>query len=154
MKKFVYGMAILMALAVGAIGVSAVVHKGNALDAESRDYVDRMMPAIATSWNKNELIERATPDLLAVLKPDRLAELINNCSRLGKMIEYHGATGEAMMWYVVNSGPMVSASYVAKAKFDNGLAIFRLGLRKLDGRWLINSFYVEMAPGDRSPGGA
>jgi hypothetical protein len=151
MKKVAYGIAILLALALGGIGVSTFAHKGNALDAESRAYVDQAVAAIAKNWDKNELIERATPELLGVVKPEQLTQLFVTFSRLGKMVEYEGATGEATMLLVLNSGTAISASYIARASFDNGSATFRIGLRKLDGRWLINSFYLDLAAPNRSP---
>ena len=36
--------------------------------------------------------------------------------------------------------------YVAKARFRNGGASFRIGLVKRDDQWMINSFYVDLVP--------
>jgi hypothetical protein len=151
MKKLIYGIAILPALILGGIGVSTVAQQGNALDAESRAYVDQVVPAIARHWDQNELLGHATPELLNVINPDQAAQLFAIFARLGKITKYRGATGEATMSLMLDSGTAVFASYVARADFDNGSATFRIGLRKLDGRWLINSFYVDLAPPGRSP---
>lgn len=150
MKKLIYCTAVVAALMLGGMAVSSLAQKGDALDSESRAYMDQAVPAIANRWDKNELLERATPALRSVIKPEELAQLFSTFSRLGKMAEYRGASGEATMWLALNSGIAVSASYVARANFENGSATFRIGLRKLDGHWLINSFYVELSPPDQS----
>jgi hypothetical protein len=51
---------------------------------------------------------------------------------------------------MMGSGSTVSASYVAKAQFQNGGAVFRIVLRKREGRWMIYNFHVDPAPGNRA----
>jgi len=50
------------------------------------------------------------------------------------------------MSYMAGSGGTVSASYDAKARFQNGSATFRILLMKRDGRWMIHNFHVDPAP--------
>ncbi len=63
-----------------------------------------------------------------------LSALFDRLSQLDPLIEYEGATGEAAMSYIAGSGSTESASYVAKARFQNGSATFRIVLMKRDGR--------------------
>jgi hypothetical protein len=125
------------------LGVGVLVYKGNALDAESKAFVDSAVPAIAASWNKEQLLDRATPELRANVKPEDLRALFDAVSRLGPFVEYQGATGEANMSYMAGSGGAVSASYVAKARFKDGTATIHIALVKRDGRWMINGFHVD-----------
>jgi hypothetical protein len=154
MRKLLYVLGTLTLAAIGALGIGVVVlvYTGNALDAESKAFVDTAVPAISARWSEQELLDRATPELRKSVKPGELAALFNTFSRLGSLVAYEGATGEATMSYMDGSGGVVSAAYVATAKFQNGRGSFRIGLIKRDGQWLIHNFHVDRAPG--SPAGA
>src|SRR5258706_2149975 len=156
MKKIIYvlGTAALVVLVTVAVGFAILATKGSALDAESKSYIDGAVSAIAKHWSKNDLIERASPELLASLKPDQVAALFGSLSRLGTMTKYEGATGEATMSYIGSTGALVSARYGARAQFENRSAIFRIALMRRDGRWVINSFYVDTVPSNQSGQGA
>ncbi len=145
MRRFLYifGAAILVIIVAAGIGVGVVVYKGNALDAESKAFVDSAVPAIAASWSKDQLLDRATPELRANVKPEELRALFDAVSQLGPFVAYEGATGQANMAYMTGSGSAVSASYVAKAKFKDGTATVRILLLKRDGRWMISGFHVD-----------
>jgi hypothetical protein len=151
MRKFLYilGALTLIGLVAGIIGLGVVVYEGRALDAESKAFIDSAVPAISATWSKQQLLDRATPELRASVKPEALNALFDGLSRLGPLMEYEGAKGDATMSYMAGSGSTVSASYVAKARFQNGAAIFRIALRKRDGRWMIHNFHVDSAPGSR-----
>jgi len=60
--------------------------------------------------------------------------------------------GQATMSYFSGSGSTVSATYLAKARFQNGNATFRLLLLNRDGRWMIHNFRVDPAPGNAGRG--
>lgn len=81
-----------------------MIYKGNALDAESKAFVDSAVPAIAATWDKEQLLDRATPELRANVKPEDLRALLDAVSQLGPLIEYQGATGEANMSYMAGTG--------------------------------------------------
>ncbi|GEP61659.1 hypothetical protein [Reyranella soli] len=143
---YVIGIVAVVVVAVIAVGIGVVAYKGNALDTESRAFVDNAVSAIAGTWTKQQLLERATPELREKTKPQELTALFDTLSRLGPLVEYEGATGQATMSYMTGSGGGISASYVAKARFRNGGASFRIGLVKRDDQWMINSFYVDLVP--------
>lgn len=152
MRRFLYvlGALTLTVIVAAGIGLGALFYQGRALDAESRAYVDSAVSAIAATWSKHELLDRATPELRDSIKPEELDALFDRFSRLGPLIEYEGATGDSTMSYMSGSGGVVSASYVAKARFQNGDATFRIVLMKRDGRWMIHNFHVDLAPGDQA----
>jgi len=152
MRRFLHilGALTLTIIVAGGIGLGVLAYKGHALDAESKAFVDSAMPAITATWSERQLLDRATPELRASVKPEELEALFDRLSQLGPLVEYEGAKGEATMSYMVGSGGVVSASYVAKARFQNGAAIFRIALMKRDGRWLIHNFHVDPAPGNQA----
>lgn len=152
MRRFLYilGALTLIIIVAAGIGLGVFFYKGNALDAESKAFVDRAVTAITATWNEQQLLDRATPELRASVKPEELKALFDRLSRLGPLVEYEGATGEATMSYIAGSGGTVSASYVAKARFRNGTATFRIVLMKRDGRWMIHNFHVDSVPGNQA----
>lgn len=147
MRKFllILGATTIVILVAAGIGVGVLIYKGNSLDAASKAFVDRAVPAIAASWNKEQLLDRATPELRASVKPEDWRALFDAVSQLGPLVEYQGATGEANMSYMAGAGGSVTASYVAKAKFKGGIATIRIALVKRDGRWMISGFHVDTA---------
>jgi hypothetical protein len=151
-RKFLYvlGAVTLAVIVAAGLGLGVAFYKGHALDAESKTFVDDAIPAIAGTWSKEQLIDRSTMELRESIKPDELNALFDRLSQLGPLVEYQGATGQATMSYLSGSGSTVSASYDAKARFQNGSAAFRILLMKRDGHWLIHNFHVDPEPGARS----
>jgi hypothetical protein len=143
----VLGALSLVVIVAATAGVGILAYRGNALDAESKAFVDGTVPAITASWSKQLLLDRATPELRQSVKPEQLTALFETVSRLGPLLEYEGATGQSYMGYNVGSGGIVSAIYIAKARFQNGDATFRLVLMKRDGNWMIHNFRVDPTPG-------
>jgi hypothetical protein len=134
-RRFLYivGAVTLIIFVVAGIGVGVLIYQGNALDAESKAFVDSAVPAIVASRSEEQLLDRATPELRS---------LFDAISQLGPLVEYQGAIGEANMSYVAGFGSSVSASYVAKARCKDGTATIRIALVKRAGRWMINGFHV------------
>jgi hypothetical protein len=153
MRRFIYilGVLTLTIVVAAAIGLGVLFYRGHALDAESKAFVDSAVSAIATNWSEEQLLDRATPELRETIRPDELSALFAVLSRLGRLVRYEGATGGATMSYMASSGSTVSAFYVAKARFENGTAIFRILLVRRAGRWMINGFHVDSAPGGKPP---
>lgn len=147
MRKLLYiiGAVSVAIFVVVAVGVGILVHKGNALDSESKAFVDRAIPAIVSAWKPDQLLDRASDALRRNAPPDRVADMFGSLSRLGPLVRYEGSKGEATMSYFSGSGASVTALYVAIARFQNGRAIFRLFLVKQGGHWLIQNFHVDPA---------
>jgi hypothetical protein len=140
----------LIVIIVASIGLGVALIKGKTLDAESKAFVDSAIPAISATWSKQELLDRATPELRDIAKPEQLNAVFDRLSQLGPLVKYEGATGQATMSYMLGSGSTVAASYVAKAQFQNGGAVFRVVLRKREDRWMIYNFHVDPVPGNRA----
>ncbi|MGH8504701.1 MAG: hypothetical protein ACRETM_01905 [Stenotrophobium sp.] len=146
-------MVMLALVCVVGVIVGIVFYKGNALDADSRAYVDRAVPAITASWDKDALLARITPELRQSLKSGQVTALFAQFSRLGPLVKYEGAKGQANMACRIGSGGTVSAAYVAKADYQNGAAAIRVLLVKHGGDWFIQGFHVDPEPTRRRPGG-
>jgi hypothetical protein len=151
LRRFLYflGGAALVVLLVAGIGIGVVAYKGHGLDAESKTFVDSAVPAISSNWSQEQLLDRATPELRKNVNPNQLTVLFQALSRLGPLVKYEGSTGAALMSYMTGSGGTVSATYVAKAKFQNGGAVFRIVLSKRGERWMIQNFHVDPRPTGR-----
>lgn len=112
MRKFFYalGISAFLLIVVAGIGTGFAAYKGTRLDAESRAFVDSAVPAITAHWDKEQLRERASPQLRRNLKPVRLTALFEMFSQLGPLVAYEGARGQAMMSYKTGAGGTISAS--------------------------------------------
>jgi hypothetical protein len=154
MRRFllVLGTLTLIFIVMAVIGAGILFYKGSALDAESKTFVDHAVPVIVTNWDREQLLELASPELQEKVRPDELRAAFSSFSRLGHLVEYIGATGDARMSYDLGSGGIISATYLARARFENGAATIRLILIKRDELWMINYFYVDLAPGERKTG--
>jgi hypothetical protein len=146
---YILGTLTLIVILAAGIGLGVLIYKGRALDTESSAFVDGAVPAIAATWDTQQLLDRATPELRASVTPGELRAVFNRLSQFGPLVEYQGATGAAAMSYIAGSGGTVSASYVATARCQNGTATFRIVLMKRDGRWLIHNFHVDSTPGNQ-----
>lgn len=148
MRKFlvVLGSIALTGVAIAAIAVGLFVYKGIALSAESRYFVDMTVPKIIKGWTEQDLLANLTPELRETVKPGQYQSLSKSLFRLGRETSYEGARGEANVSYATGIGRTVSASYVARAMFENGEATFRFVLLKRNGRWLIHKFHVDAKP--------
>jgi hypothetical protein len=140
---YVLGSLFLAIIAIGALAIGYAACNGQALDAESKAYVDAAIPAITSNWSEAELMNRATPELRASTSPEEVDQLFQTFSRVGHLVVYKGSSGQSLMSYVAGTGKTISASYVAKASFQNGDATIRIGLLKRSGQWLISNFNVR-----------
>lgn len=149
MRKFFYGLgiftsALVAVLVVLGVGVFFILRAGQGLDAESRAYVDDAVIAISAHWDKRELAQRASPDLRLKLKPGEIDALFEAfATGLGPLVEYRGATGQATVVANIGGGTVRSANYLGNARYQKGDAEIRIGLVKIDGRWMIQNFYVN-----------
>ena len=133
---------ILIVLVAGFVGYSAYV--GTKLDASSKAYVDASVPAIISTWSKNELKKRASPQLLKSASDEQIDELFTRlASQLGSFQSYDGSKGDSNVSYTTQDGKVTSASYMANATFQNGKIDVQVKLIQINGDWLLLGFHVE-----------
>jgi hypothetical protein len=147
-RKFLYvfGAISLVVVVAVAVMIGWAAYRGSSLDTESKAFVDSAVPAIAAQWNKQELLDRASPQLLQAAKPGQMESLFKTLAQFGPLVQYEGAKGDSVMGYTTGTGSSVTANYVATARCRNGTAHFKLKLLKVGDRWTILDFYVDTPP--------
>lgn len=147
MKKLliVLGSIFLGLFVLAGIGIAILAWRGNALDKESKAYVDAAVPAIVSSWSEQELMNRASPELRQATKPADMDRMFAWFRTLGRLQQYEGSQGQAVMSVTSQTGKLVSGHYVAKAMFERGAASIEIGVIKHGGEWQIAKFRVDSA---------
>jgi hypothetical protein len=135
---------VLVLFVVGFFGYAA--YQGRALDASSKAYVEENIPAIISTWSKDELLKRSSPQLLTIMneKPEQLDRLFQKLSTLGPMLSFGDAKGESNVSYTTQNGKVTTAAYVTTAKFKNGDG--RISTRLIQSpasQWQILLFNVD-----------
>ena len=128
-------------------------YQARGLDASSKAYIDENLPAITTTWSKEELLKRSSPQLLTIIneKPEQIDKLFEKLSKLGTMRSVDVAKGDANVSYTNTDGKVTTASYIAKAKFENGEARIAVRLVQVSGQWQISLFKVTVAASQDAP---
>ncbi len=133
----VAGAVALWALCGGA-------EQSSSLDSESHEFVDAAIVAIVSSWNPDELLKRASSEMMAAAEHQvDVNSLFDQWRPLGGLIAYTGSTGSAKIIESPEVGKMITATYSAKVTFQNGTAEINVELVKRNGNWSILSFKVD-----------
>jgi hypothetical protein len=148
LKRFlaIIGGLFLVLVVVGAGFVGYAAYQGQRLDASSKAYVEENIPAIISTWSKDELLKRSSPQLLKIIneKPEQLDQLFQRLSTLGPMLSFGEAKGDSNVSYTTQNGKVTTAAYVATAKFRNGEG--RISARLMQspgGQWQLLQFNVD-----------
>jgi hypothetical protein len=152
MRRIFYWFGVLAAIAIVAIVIGGVLiaKKGIGLDADAKAYVDSAVVAICSNWDQQQLIDRASPELMAAVKPGELQALFERLSSAGPLSKYEGSSGQASIM-VYNGNSKITAKYVAKALFAHSEGTITISLIQNDGKWRILGFHVDLAakPADK-----
>ncbi len=135
------GIAVLVLVAVAAVGVF-LARQGERLDASSKAYANRTIPLIVSAWSEQALVQNAPELLHAASKPD-FDRYFAAFAKLGPLVHYDGAKGQSNITVLAGKGRIVTADYVAHAKFAHGSAEIDLGLIREQGHWKIDAFRVN-----------
>ncbi len=145
MKKWLAGLGVTFLILIGVLGIALgiMTYRGRHLDAESQQYVDQAVMAIATEWKFSEFLHRASPDLLAKVNAGDIERVFTTLqAKLGNLKRYKGAKGGARLsWY--SGAESVAAQYLATAEFERGPAEITVHVIKRGETWLLNGFYVN-----------
>jgi len=135
-------LLLLLALASGTGAVMLVAHLRTS-NVESKTFADGAVSGLAADWSDQQLQERLSPAEQKRLKSVDLAELAKLRARMGRFERDLGTTGAVSYPWIHFFVGSLRATYAAKAIFVNGIATFHLGLIKLDGRWMIDSYHID-----------
>lgn len=145
MKKFliILGTVFLILIIIAIVGFVLLASKGKRLDKESKQYVDEAIVSIVSGWEKQELIKRASPELMAAVNDDGLNKVFDLFQRLGNLKEYKGPEGQSNISLTTQHGKVITADYTAKADFDAGPAEIKVSLIKHGNNWQILKFNID-----------
>jgi hypothetical protein len=143
--RFGYGGVVLVVVLVLAGGAFWVHARMQRLDAQSKAFVDSAMQAIAPQLDEDQVAKRATSNVDVHLEPDEQQTLVDLRKGLGPFGTYLGAKGGVTWLASLGIVGPTSAAYVAKANYQNGIATFNLTVEDHDGRWLIDSYHLDVS---------
>jgi hypothetical protein len=125
------------------------------LDAEAKDYAVRVMPAILNGWNAKELLDRASPELIAAVKQDQWDSMFALFrEKLGQFESIELTEGHANVSLTTGSGKLTTATCTLAGQFSKGPANIDISLVKRGEAWQFLSFYVRsdlLMPGAAPP---
>jgi hypothetical protein len=95
---------VLVLVVAGFFGYAAYQKRG--LDASSKAYVEENIPAIISTWSKDEMLKRSSPQLLTIInkKPEQLDQLFKKLSTLGPMLSFGEVKGDSNASYTTQNG--------------------------------------------------
>ena len=145
MKKtlIILGSVFLLLIVIAVIGFGIIAGKGNALDKESKAYVDEVTPIILSDLKQQTLFKYATPELIKSAPQEDIDRLFNWFADLGKFKQYKESSGQANISYTTQGGKVVSAQYIAQVEFETGPATVTIAILKRDNGWQIHNFNIN-----------
>ncbi len=145
MRKFIFGLGVVFLFILGAGGTSLfmLAREGNALDIESKSYIQDAVEKITADWNANELWERSTVQFRKQGTEQDVRNFFDAArSSLGRMQQFRGADGQASVM-VTPAGRSTTARYDAKASFEKGDADIIISVVKSESGWQIEGFHIN-----------
>jgi hypothetical protein len=141
----IIGVIFVVLVLVGAGFVGFAAYQGRGLDASSKAYVEENIPAIISTWSKDEFLSRASPQLLKIIddKPGLIDLLFKKFVLLGAMKSFGDVKGDSNVFYSTQNGKVVTANYTATAKFENGDAQIAIRLIQTSGKWQLLLFNIN-----------
>lgn len=147
MKKFfqILGGIFLVLILIVAVLVGFMVHQGIGLDSSSEAYVEANVRPIVDTWSKDELLKRASPQLVDILHrdSDQVDHVFAKLAKLGPLKSLGEPKGQSLVAVNAGSGKVITAAYTESAEFENGHADFTIRLIQIDGQWRFLTFYVN-----------
>ncbi len=153
MRRLLYALGLIFAVIIIAVTgfVGFAAYRGSALDVESKAYVDQVVVAVGKGWDQTEILRRASPDLLKHVSSEQIAASVQQLAKLGNLVHYDGAKGQATILFSTRDGSTVRAHYEASATFKNGPTRFRIDLSKHGEQWMIDGFFYDVNPITMAP---
>lgn len=147
MRKVLAGVGgiFVILLVIGSALFAYAAYRGQILDKTSKEFVDANVPLIVSTWSKEALLSRASPQFLRVANahPEQIDGLFQKLSALGSLLELGEFRGNSNVSYNMSSPPVTTASYSAKARFQNGEALITVRLISISGEWRFRYFHVD-----------
>lgn len=146
MKKLFTIFGVIFAVIIVAIVIAAAIFipRTLKLDREATAYIQDAVPKIVANWNSQELVDRATPELLDSAKSrDQLDRLFAMFRQLGSFKHLDKPEGVVVSSAFTGSGTVTLGNYTANGEFEKGAATIKIQLRRVNGTWKINGFRIN-----------
>ena len=146
MKKFFTILGVIFAVILIIFIIAAVIFISRALklDREATAYIQDAVPKIVAQWNAQELVDRATPELLAATKSrEELDRLFIMFRQLGALKHLDTPKGMVTSGAFSGTGLVTIGNYTSKVEFEHGIAMMQIQLRRVDDTWKINGFHIN-----------
>jgi hypothetical protein len=146
MKKLFTILGILFATIIVIILIAAAIFipRTLKLDHEATVYIQDAVPKIVTNWNSQELVDRATPELLtAAKKNDEMERLFVMFRQLGSFKHLDTPEGTVVSSAFTGEGTVTLGNYTTNGEFEKGNATIKIQLRRVNDTWKINGFRIN-----------
>jgi hypothetical protein len=146
MKKLLIILGGIFAVILVVIGVAAAIFIPRALklEREGAAYIQDAVPKIVAHWNSQELVDRATPELLKATKSrEKLDRLFVMFQQLGSFKQLDTPQGTVTSSAYSGTGTVTLGNYTAQADFEKGKASLQIQLRRVNDAWKINGFRIN-----------
>lgn len=152
MKKLLIGIAAVLATALVVWAIVAV--ESNLYEREITAYADSAILAIASNWDEQALLQRASPELLAASNRQEIDENFVTYRRLGRMIGLSKGMGRLQVVYSTAGERVIVAVYIAQAQFERRNVAIKVSMIKHEAGWQIMGFDIMPSkPPDRGTDG-
>jgi len=142
-------LALLIFVSIVALLAYTFVSNGPILK-EAKSFAEEAIPAITTSWNGNELLNRSAPELIEILKDGSLETFMADASR--SVGELTSLTDVECTNYnfstTTKNGKTATVECIAHAKHQLSDGEYSLSLIKRKGEWKILKFHVNPVEGE------
>ena len=134
----------MVIIAIIAVAAAIFIPRTLKLDREATIYIEDAVPKIVTNWNSQELVDRATPELLDAAKShDQLERLFVMFRQLGSFKHLDKPEGTVVSGTYTGTGTYTVGNYTAHGEFEKGAATIKIQLQRVDGVWKINGFRIN-----------
>ncbi len=134
------------------LGVGYATFSLREMNIDARGFVNITMLGLLADWDDNDFLRHTSNDLRQNLKDEQLQKMNVVFTRLGDLLNYHGAYGglfrSSNNWWYINP------RYKVHGSFQGGYFVATITLIKQQGKWVIGrirykySFFIN----DRNSG--
>jgi hypothetical protein len=148
MQSSTYRIAIIAVIVAFAVIIASKLSPERKIppDADAKAFADAAVVAICTNWDRDELLNRASPELVGAIQVNGPDLFFGKLTAVGRLTKYEGAVGRAERT-VYNGNAKVTAHYKAKGRFEKGPAAVDISLVRFnENSWQISAFTVDPGP--------
>jgi hypothetical protein len=146
MKKVftILGVFFAVIIVIFIIAAAIFIPRTLRLDREATAYIQDAVPKIVTNWSSQELVDRATPELIDAAKSrDEIDRLFVMFRQLGSFKHLDKPEGTVVSSAFTGTGTVTVGNYSAHAEFEKGPATIMIQLRRVKETWLITGFRIN-----------